>query len=203
MTRLLRVVLLCAPAIGAQTFSFGAKAGLVKTGSAMSAVRQESKPYLLGPAVEFKLPAGLALEASALYSRFGESLRSETGEIGIGPIFKRVRANSWEFPIVAKRYLSEDRHGIRPFVSGGYALRRVSLGEYSLSVYTGGSLTLLKVPEPRNPTHGATASAGFQIPFGRLKIAPELRYTRWVTAPAVTDVLERKNTVGLLAGFTF
>jgi hypothetical protein len=205
MIRVLSVVLLCAPALVAQWFSFGGKAGLVHNDSdAMPSA--ESKPYLLGPAVEFKLPIGFSIEASALYSRLGESFFSPAnGEIGIGPTIWRARANSWEFPILAKKYLPEYRGDIRPFISGGYSFRRVSLDQFDVTVFGPQPLNITAPAVVQNPTtHGITAAAGVQFPFGRVKIAPEVRYTRWLTTPNTGMVVtEQKNKVGVLLGFTF
>jgi hypothetical protein len=201
--RLLLILMICSPLI-AQTFSFGAKAGIGTNRSGFGGLNSESKPYLVGPVLEFKLPVGLSIEASALYSRLGESsFAPANGEVGVGPTFWRLRANSWEFPILAKRYLPEYRRGIRPFVSGGYAIRRVSFDEYSLTVFGPQRLDLTAPPDARNPTHGVAAAAGFQIPFGPLKIAPEVRYTRWITVPDGSWAAQQKNKVGLLIGFTF
>jgi hypothetical protein len=205
MTRVLLAVLLCASFAAAQTFSFGAKAGLFTTGSDPGRSNSESKPYLLGPTVEFKVPIGFSIEGSALYSRLGESVFTPaTGQLGIGPIFSRTRANSWEFPIMAKRYLPEYRHGIQPFISGGYVVRHIDIDNYQLSVFGADRLQLLAAPTADNPTHGIGASAGLQIPLGRFKISPELRYTRWVNSPnSGVSVVDQRNKVGVLVGFTF
>jgi hypothetical protein len=101
----------------------------------------------------------------------------------------RVRANSWEFPLLVKYYLPSLGVSLRPFVEAGYVVRHLTGVE--ASAHTFGRDTIAGIPInqtiPLNtsflvrddPTHGFAAGGGVRLRFGRLRIAPEVRYTRW------------------------
>src|SRR5690348_2799796 len=103
---LFELLLLCGIRIAsAQAISIGVKAGVPFT-DAMIQSNDESRPYIVGPSLEVRLPAGFAIEADALYRRIGSSQSAHFAVINgdIGPFFSsfsnRVRGNSWEFPVI-------------------------------------------------------------------------------------------------------
>ncbi len=59
-------------AASAQLVSIGVKGGVSLT-EHTTANQDESCPYIVGPSIEFRLPAGFAIEAAALYERLGTS----------------------------------------------------------------------------------------------------------------------------------
>ena len=103
----------------------------------------ESRPYIIGPSVEVRLPAGFAIEADGLYQRvgstFGFQLQNSATFIstgsGITPVnllttasTNRARANLWEFPLLGKYYFRRDSTW-QPFVGTGFAFRTAGFHE--------------------------------------------------------------------------
>src|SRR5947209_2197149 len=84
-------------------------------------VSSESRLYLIGPMVEFRLPLRLGIEVDALYSRLG--YRYSVGTIG-GFSTSRARANSWEVPLLLKYRLPVPL--VHPYISAGVAPRYAS-----------------------------------------------------------------------------
>ena len=107
--------------LAAQSFTFGVKGGAFITDPAEQF--DQSRPYVVGPSIELALPARFAVEADALYSRFGSSLFSATSS------GSRIRGNSWEFPILGKYYFAGRSSAIQPFASAGMAFRQTWLDE--------------------------------------------------------------------------
>ncbi len=147
----------------------------------------ESKQYIFGPAIEVKLPARLAVEASALYRRVGYTSIQSTL---IGPSWDRVRANSWEVPFSLKFYFPAAK-SVQPFMFGGYALRSLSGSEDNYSYPTSktgspGYDTIYGKSEAQiwsNPTHGVTFGGGIRLGSGTFDVSPEIRYTYWSGVP--------------------
>ncbi len=212
--RLLAVSLLLALApAGAQSFSVGVKGGALLTDPIEGSfgVRSEAKRYTVGPMVEIGLPFGLALEVDALYKRTGYS--ATASDFGI-TTSTQVRANSWEFPILAKYYFSRWL-----YVSGGYVVRSLSgvdatTHEFGVNPATGAPVDNTFRPETafllrENPTHGIAVAGGLRLNAGLARIAPEIRYTRW-TGRAFDEqgsrgffVQSTQNQVEFLVGLTF
>ena len=180
-------LLLAAEGTRAQRLSFGVKGGVPLTDAVEGSFgnRSEARRYTVGPTVEVGLPFSLAVEFSALYKRTGYSTAdSFFGETDI----VQVRANSWEFPMLAKYYLAR-RLSIRPFVEGGYVLRRLSGVEGSVHSFGQNIVTGAPFDTTRplntafllrdDPTHGFAGGGGLRFGAGRLRVAPEFRYTRW------------------------
>src|SRR6476661_3389813 len=83
-----------------QPVSVGLKAAARVTSDVDGDAASESKLYLVGPMVDVALPYHFSFEADALYSRFGYT-STTYGLLG-DSFTERVRANSWEFPLLAK-----------------------------------------------------------------------------------------------------
>jgi len=110
-----------------------------------------------GPALQCALFRGFAVEADALERTW----RSSTQNGGSSPIL--TSEQTWEFPLMARYKLGPaESKRMKPFFEAGLALR------------TSGDL-----PKVAASRHGVTAGAGFEGRFGRIKIAPTIRYTRW------------------------
>jgi len=145
----------------------------------------ESKPYLVGPMAEVRLPWHFAFEADALYSRFGFS--STTSDFLSEIATQRGRANSWQFPLLAKYRLRIFR--VRPYALLGYVPRHGS-GKID---YAGRSSTTLSSSGPFVPyafsdaleisDHAWVAGGGVQLRAGPFRITPEVRYLRWNDSP--------------------
>jgi hypothetical protein len=176
--------------LSAQSFSVGAKGGglVSQPGIGFS----QSARYVVGPSVEIGLPMNLAVEGNALYSRLGS--------LGFGnTVSLPVNANAWEFPILGKYYLAGKGSQLRPFVSGGYSVRKIWFGIDS-------SNPLLRVAQSVIGTRisetdqGPIVGGGVAFKMGRFHIAPEFRYTKWNNQ---TLPLTSSNQAQMLVGITF
>ncbi len=201
----------------AQSLSFGVKAGVPATDAIQGSFgnHAEAPRYTVGPMLELGLPFSFGVEVDALYRRTGYSTSNEA--FGITNL-TRVRANSWEFPILLKYYLP----GVpllRPYVSGGYVGRRLfsvsgQSHTFGRDPVTGAVIDqTLKLDTSflvrDNPTHGVAIGGGVRLRLGPLKLAPEVRYTYWTGRPFDEFglrgffVQSPENQVDFLVGLTF
>jgi hypothetical protein len=203
-------LLICAGVLAAQeSFTFGVKGGIRLTDDLEGFATSESKRYVVGGMLTAPLPLGFRFEFDALYRH--DAYRSEETDI-IGDYFaSRVHGNSWEFPLLLRRPL---RHGV--YVSAGYVPRTIH-GSGHLNSITLTSLTPPNnkiyserdIPAEWNTTHGLAGAAGIEKHFGRLRVAPEIRYTQWFH-PAVNFsgshgifVSSRQDQMDLMLAITF
>jgi hypothetical protein len=172
--------------VTAQTFTFGVKGGAFITDPAEQL--DQSRPYTVGPSFEVALPARFAVEANALYSRFGSSWFPASSSA------TQIRGNSWEFPVVGKHYFAERSSSIQPFASAGVAFRQIWLDGIS------GDRFGRRVSDSTDVAVGAVVAGGVALKAGRFRIAPEARYTRWggYNYPATNP-----NQAQVLLGVTF
>jgi hypothetical protein len=179
------------PAV-AQQVAVGVKGGIQTTGDVSGSLASESKRYIVGPMVEIRLPMRLSFEFDALYRRFGFTGYESSC---CGRSIMRVRANSWEFPMILKYSLPVVV--AHPFVGVGYAPRTihgtaVSSGSYlsgisqnpPMSIYT---YYFNQHSDTSYPlTHGVVVSGGVNLGVGHVRFSPELRYVHW-NAPFLND----------------
>lgn len=196
---------LLAAALTAQPLSFGIKAGVPFIDPAGAA--GESRDYSVGGAVELRLPAGFAVEGSALYRRLGTSymfLPQTIPPYQTRGVLNRIRGNSWEFPLLGKYYFRPRRTRWQPFLGAGFSTRTIGYtfngtittphdsGPATVSTFHAHSRSGLAV--------GMVAAAGVRVHLaGRAWIVPEFRVTRWGTQ----DWTVRRNDPALYLGFTF
>lgn len=144
----------------------------------------EGKRYTFGPMVQVGLPFRLGVEVDALYQRAGERVRNCVLTF-CG--FSRARANVFEFPILVNYRL---RSGpVAPYVTGGYSFRHIGRASgTSLSWRTGRlapnedvdfNIHQSQSSRPAENTGGVVVGGGLRFAAGFVKLAPELRYTRW------------------------
>jgi len=179
-------------------------------------VRSEARRYAVGPTVEFRLPRSFAVEVDALYRRTGYSTTDTAFGITTAA---RIRANVWEFPILAKHTLPGRGLPVRPSVAAGYVVRRASgvketVHTFGRNPVTGEPVDTTDRLDTRfvtrdNPTNGVTVGGGANLRAGPLRIAPELRYTRWLgrlfdeQGSRGFFVRSTSNQVDVLVGVTF
>jgi hypothetical protein len=162
--------------------------------------------------VQVNLPRGFAIEADALYRRFGYS----TSQTDIAGDFyaTRVRANSWQFPVLLKYHLPFP--GVRPYVLAGGAAEHAT-GTTRISA--------ILISNPYDPnftktyqqysiednyaTHyGLVFGGGVEFAAHHLRLSPEIRYVRW-TDPLFSNeshgqyLLVPQNEVRVLLGVSF
>ncbi len=202
----------------AQSVSFGVKGGVPLTSAVESNGRVPgAKRYTVGPMIEIALPFSFAFEGDALYRRTGYNVIS--GDLGT-TTDTHLRANSWEFPLLAKYYFGPRRVPVRFYAAGGYVLRHVS--GFDISIHSYGTDFLTGRPFDStfhtgstqdyvrdNPANGFVAGGGARFHIGHFAVAPEVRYTRWV---GVTFnqfgshgffVQSLQNQADVLVGITF
>jgi opacity protein-like surface antigen len=187
----------------AQTISFGGKAGatvsdpfiLSTPTSSFSNYSVNPQRYLFGPTFELGLPLHFVFETDAIYKR----LEYTSSPFGFTSFQASTTANSWEFPLLAKRSFSS---GIgRIFGNGGVSFRHVGASTTSAS---GAFQTTQELTNPWST--GVVAGGGMEFAYGSIHISPEVRYTRWGTANfnSSNGVLNSNlNALDVLIGVTF
>src|SRR5713226_7140586 len=173
---------LCIGGASAQLVSVGVKGGLSITEPGR--YNDESRRYIVGPSVEFRLPFRFAAEIDALYTRVGQSYRLlYPGELSGTPgttidVRTRQRGNSWEFPVLGKYYFTSREHTVQPFVGTGYTLSTTWFhSDVRTSVLSGTAITNAR-PDLSNSYRtpfdvGAVVAAGVRVRAGRFSILPE------------------------------
>ncbi len=139
------------------------------------------KRYIAGAMLELALKAGWSLELDGLFHPLGytNAFVEPNGTLNsVSP----ATVVTWEFPVMAKYRFQRGR--LTPFLEGGAALR------------TTGNLNGAK------PSHeGFIGGAGVEVPFGRFRFSPEVRYIHWAADPAHV-VRTDSNQVELLVAFS-
>ncbi|HEU0119294.1 MAG TPA: porin family protein [Bryobacteraceae bacterium] len=196
-------------ALQAQPIQLGVKGGVVLTDQAIGTT-DESKPYTVGPSIEFQLPHNLAIETGFLYKRIGSSYRNVLLGSGAGTanvadtVYSGTsRGHSFEIPVIGKYYVH--RSGpVAPYFGLGFAMRRswqniesVVTGPASPNVAPG----TYHYDRWSSWNVGAVGAAGVRIGAGRFKVSPEFRYTRW--SSETTSIFRNRNQVEFLVGLSF
>lgn len=171
-----------------QPLTIGAEGGVRLTGDPQIYDpifdRSNSKPYLVGPMVEVRLPFHFAFEADALYSRLGNTtyIPLIANESDIHTI-----ANSWEFPLLVKYRLPVPR--VHPYASLGFAPRRAAgtINTIHYGFYPG-DVTFSSV-DLHAHDHAFVLGGGVGVKLWRIRITTEIRYLRWEvpTTPSSSD----------------
>lgn len=138
--------------------------------------------YVIGPFVEFRLPAGFGVEIDALYRSyaFRETL----------PASPTVSTGAWEFPVLAKKNFFGGP--IQPYIEGGVALSHLSVKN------------VIELNHANNA--GIVLGAGVSLHVGPVRIAPEIRYDGWVfhnfDSP-FGGLNSNRNQASILVGVSF
>jgi len=191
----------CVVGAGAQLVSVGVKGGLpINT---VNSFNDESRRYIVGPSIEFRLPFHFAAEVDALYSRVGNSFSYSYTDTQTGTTTSssgRQRGNSWEFPVLGKYYFGARK--VQPFLGTGYSFRSIwTHSAYVTSVLSGSPIpprTTVSSFDGRETVNiGAIFTGGVRMRAGRFSVLPELRYTRHSLRTAFTPRGEGKFLLGI------
>jgi len=171
-------------------------------------VQLQSRFYAVGPTIEIGLPHGFAVEFDAVYHRQGffYSVYHDTFYYT-----DRERDNSWEFPLLLKYKLRFSV--LNPFVEAGVVPRTIT-GRAVLTGQTDfitlGPPSTSSLATNYSPSVGFIAGGGLQFNLGHLRLAPQVRYTRWATAPVggYDDIVggtysSNQNQVDVLVGISW
>lgn len=187
----------------------------------MISISSESatKQVPVGPTVHLQFTDRWALTLDALYSRAGYDAVSTTETLPegeedpdfISELHERTRANFWDFPLLARYYLTGFREDpSRLYATGGVALRTVSgVSTFSeLFIDEDGELSDTD-RTPIEPSSAAVAGAVFgaglrlQDEVG-LKMDLEVRYTRWLQRAFDSNVARSSPNEGaVFVSFSF
>jgi hypothetical protein len=193
--KLIAVLLLAGSVALAQHFSVGIVGGVPLT-DGLSDVSQaetglvtrtfsDSKLYIVGAMVEVRLPLGIAIEADGLYRPINSAMDVQ---VIPGPVYHySENVATWEFPILGK-YRFTFLPVLKPFVEAGPSFRTTGSG---LSWVSG---------------KGVTAGVGVEIKVLKLRISPEIRYTRWGADAVPRAYLappSKQDQAEFLVGFSF
>jgi len=188
----------------AQTFSVGGKAGatlsdpfvLNSSTSSLNNYSVNPQRYLFGGTFELGLPYQFSFETDAIYKR----LEYASSPFLFPTSFQlSTTANSWEFPLLAKRGFSTPIG--RLFGDGGVSFRHV-----------GGTTNpaLEGTTDPLELTNswstGFVAGGGMDFAYGSIHVSPEVRYTRWGTANFNSSngvLTSNLNALDIMIGITF
>lgn len=208
----LALILFLAGSSFAQTFSFGVKGGVPLTdGFAASkgsptSYASVAPRYTAGPAAEIGVPLfGLSVEADALYRRIGwDSSRDAT------PLFEpfqsAARMGAWEFDALLKHHVGGP--GVHAYLGAGAAFSRLftTRETYTFPGPPPRFLSKQMVDEVRRKNIGGiVVSAGIAF-GGAIRVAPELRYTRWLSDNIIDgfpNLRTQANQAEVLVSLTF
>jgi hypothetical protein len=176
-------LMLFSAGLSAQPFGFGLKVGVpldeaFVDSGGRNLFSHGTQRLVIGPTVELRLPFHLGIEADLLYRRYN---------IG-GTV------NHWEFPILAK-YRFSGAPLVHPYVVAGPSFNHVNDPGMFLD-------------RPHASTAGVAFGAGIEVKALLIRLAPELRYTRWTNkninlSQINSGLSSNQNQVEFLVGITF
>jgi hypothetical protein len=130
--------------------------------------------YTVGPTAQIRLSRRFSFNIDLLYKQFDFGFVSES---------LRITAHRLEMPLLLQYDLNTN--SIRPFVQAGIAFNRVIAvggGNQCLSAGDGfyciGGRTAAQIRHRQTP--GPVVGAGINFNLGVVRLAPELRITRWI-----------------------
>ena len=184
-----------ASGIEAQNISYGVRGGIPLNDAFSVAVKAidpvtrgqidanvATYHLVIGPTMEVRLPLGLGLQVDALYTRHKLTTRSGSSTAG-----------SWEIPLLAKYRFPGLL--VRPFVEGGVSFQR--FGDVANLV------TTLSTDRSRR---GFVMGTGIEAHLAKIRLSPEIRWTRWGDAKFITTpsaLLNSSSQFEFLVGLTF
>jgi opacity protein-like surface antigen len=205
MTRAILIsLLLSASAFG--QFGFGVKGGaplgdaFSVTENPLSLVTSGRSDYVIGPYVEVRLPFHFAIELDALTSTVNWQQTTDLFN-------SQTTARAWTFPLLAKYRFG---HGglLSPYVMAGASFGKLTSISQVTNFVTGTS-TSTDTPVSLSSTGntGFTFGGGLEFKFAFLRVAPEIRFTRWGTnnfAQGISNILRTNQNQGqFLIGLGF
>ncbi|MCX6634678.1 MAG: hypothetical protein NT090_06295 [Acidobacteria bacterium] len=197
-----------------QALSVGVKGGaplgdafkIVSNAASGRSYFQDTKRYTFGPVIEVRLPFGLGIELDALYKRMEYGY---TGTAGTAKVDSLTKGRSFEFPLIAKYRAPGPL--VHPYVGGGVSFRSLQGLKQFVTQDLPGAVrgnTVTGAPEELQGrfNKGIVMEGGIEIKALKVRISPEIRYTRWVDH-GFRDALKlfgsNQNQMEALIGLTF
>ena len=187
--------LLLASGIQAQNISYGVRGGIplndafnvaVKAVDPVTRSQIDAKVatnhLVIGPTVEVRLPLGFGIQVDALYTR--HKLTTSSGS---------NTASSWEIPLLAKYRMPGV--AVRPFVEGGVSFQRF-----------GDVANLVTTLSSDRSRRGFVMGTGIEAHLAKIRLSPEIRWTRWGDAKFITTpsaLFNSSSQFEFLVGLTF
>jgi hypothetical protein len=208
------LLLLCLP-LFAQRPQVGVKAGIpLKCNYGYCAQFPPARRPVFGPAIEFRLTRSFAIGLEALYTRlsFDHSFYAFSASGTSIAYGSKTVANQWEFPVFLKYRFSGEH--VRPFAVAGASWNRISKGSTAGDLCTSRSLGLSPSGScgrfsnsPADYLENRTVAgflwgAGIDVPVSRVRVSPEVRFTRRATSNFSGDPANL-NELQLFLGLTF
>jgi len=198
MLKTIVLFLVLIPAAICQPFGFGIKGG-VPLGDAFEIAGKPSiagnyftggHQFIIGPFAEVRLPVfGLAVEGDILYTRFNFNTGNLLSLTNAGT------SHAFEFPILVKKRFN-GLPLVHPYVEAGPSFRKI-----------GDVLHFSAAGDNQSGGKGVVFGAGVEIKLLLVRVAPEIRFTRWGTQNFLDtlDVLvkARQNQGQFLIGISF
>lgn len=164
----------------------------------------------MGPAVTLRLNGKFLIEVDALYKRIGYS---RYGSAFSGQ-YERVKthADSWELPVLAKYTLSSSK--FRPYLASGVSFHHVNGAQSIIQAQINGTWFVSpqdRVYELKRTTNwGGIVAIGAETKLWKVRVLPEIPYTRWSTdifrspaSPNIETVGTNRDQVEFLIGIMF
>jgi hypothetical protein len=182
---------LAASTAQAQFVSLGIKGGVPVTPAlpnlSYSQLYLDTGRWTVGPTIELHLVSGLSFEADALFRGYTVISNFVSYSPSNAPLLDSSKASvkAWDIPFLLKYRLPVG--AIRPFVDGGYQFTLESTDVFASYICAAATLPCV----PPNPAltsyngefksslnlNGPAAGVGVEFRYGRVKIAPEVRYS--------------------------
>jgi hypothetical protein len=146
----------------------------------------DSKDFVVGPMVEVGFPANISVEADLLYRPL--HLAESNLVIPTGTFPSSTTVGTWQFPLLLKYRFPTLIPWAKPLLEVGPSFRAGSGSSAAPS------------------SHGLTLGAGLEAKILRLKLAPQLRFTRWASdkRPLIFAAPQSNaNQVEFLVGLSF
>jgi len=207
----MKVVLLAitiAACAAAQPIGLGLKVGApftdaVHLASGTGNLVDTATRFTIGPMLDIRLPFGVGIDADFLYRRL-------SGTYTEPAFFATAHGNQWGIPVLLKY-----RFGfpiVRPYIEAGPSFRWVTNTSHSYTcqeTLCGNGSANIPQSFTTNNGAGLTIGGGIEAKLLFIRIAPELRYTRWgspaFSLQGVTSTIlqANQNQAEFLVGISF
>lgn len=180
-------------------------------------VESKGAPFTGGGSIRYDFGERFGVGADVLYRRGGynstisvsEQITDSNSTADLLLItHEETRANLWEIPILGRYYFKDRTSGVRPYVTGGLAMR-FATGVSSITDVTDEDQVtdtdLTTIGPANDSTFGGVVGLGFRAADDvGVKVDIEFRYTRWAdpifqAGPANSN----NNQADVLVAFTF